>query len=309
MPAVSIVVPAFNEQENIPLFIDAISKSLHGIESDYEIIFVNDGSTDDSLKLLRGLATEDKRVKYISFSRNFGQQAAITAGIDHAGGDAIITMDADLQDPPQLIPEMLNAWKAGNDVVLMRRTRRHEGFFKRNTARMYYKLLNNFSDHKFPGNVGDFRLIDKKVAEVLKGLKEKSRYLRGMICWMGFPHTVIDYDRPNRTKGKTGFSLLKMVRLGMSGILNFSLLPLRLGLVAGVAIIIVGFLFLFYIIGDILINDVYYEIHKWLGVTTFIFTGFLFVLVWILGEYIGKIYDEVKNRPLYLISEKGNVGS
>ncbi len=307
MAVVSIVVPVFNEEENIPLLVDAIRKASGPLAHTIEIIFVNDGSTDQSLQVIRSLAAQDKRIKYISLSRNFGQQAAITAGLDHAEGDAIITMDADLQDPPELIPEMIQAWQEGRDIVLMRRKHRHEGFFKRITAKLYYKLLNRFSEYKFPGDVGEFRLIDKKVADELRLLKEKTRYLRGIIFWMGYTHCIIDYDRPNRISGETGFSLLKMVRLGMHGILNFSLLPLRLGLILGIGVILLGFLFLIYITLDILINDVYYELHKWLGVVTFIFTGFLFVLIWILGEYIGKIYNEVKNRPIYLVREKGNL--
>jgi len=307
MAEISIVIPVFNEEENIRILVNEIRQAIEPLITDYEIIFVDDGSTDDSLWALKGLAKDDRRIKYLSFSRNFGQQAAFTAGLDFATGNAVITMDADLQDPPQLIPEMIRAWKEGNEIVLMRRKQRKEGFFKRNSANFYYKLLNRFSDYKFPGNVGEFRLIDRKVADELKNLKEKTRYLRGMVYWMGYRHTIIEYDRPKRQSGKSGFSLLQMVRLGMHGILNFSLLPLRLGLIVGLVAILLGFSFLTYIIVDVLVNDVYYELIKWLSVVTFIFTGFLFVLIWILGEYTGKIYNEVKNRPIYLVREKGNL--
>lgn len=306
MTGISIVVPVFNEQENIPELVDALKKVLEPIVPDYEIIFVDDASTDHSLKIIKELALENPKIRFISFSRNFGQQAAITAGLDFATGKAIVTMDADLQDPPQLIPEMIRAWQAGSEIVLMRRRQRNDGLFKRITASVYYYLLNKFSEYKLKGNVGEFRLIDKKVADELRNLKEKTRYLRGMIIWMGYTLTYLDYDRPNRKNGKTGFSLLNMVRLGMNGILDFSLLPLRLALVVGVLVIILGFLFLGYITIDIFRNDVVYPLYKWLSVVTFIFTGFLFVLIWILGEYIGKIYNEVKNRPIYLVREKGN---
>ena len=306
MSGISIVVPVFNEEENILELVDTLKKVLEPLLPDYEIIFVDDASIDHSLRIIKVLALENPKIKFISFSRNFGQQAAITAGIDFAVGKAIITMDADLQDPPQLIPEMIRAWQAGSDIVLMRRAHRNDGFFKRITASSYYYLLTKFSEYKFKGNVGEFRLIDKKVADELRNLKEKTRYLRGMIIWMGYTLTYLDYDRPNRKSGKTGFSLLKMIRLAMNGILDFSLLPLRLGLVVGVLVIFVGFLFLGYIVIDILLHDVVYPLYKWLSVVTFIFTGFLFILIWILGEYIGKIYNEVKNRPIYLIREKGN---
>jgi glycosyltransferase involved in cell wall biosynthesis len=306
MSGISIVVPVFNEEGNITELVDALKKALEPLMADYEIIFVDDASTDHSLLIIKELARKDPKIKFISFSRNFGQQAAITAGLDFAGGDAIVTMDADLQDPPELIPKMIGAWKAGSEIVLMRRAHRKDGFFKRITASLYYYFLTKFSEYKFKGNVGEFRLIDKKVADELRNLKEKTRYLRGMIIWMGYTLTYLDYDRPNRRSGKTGFSLLMMVRLGMNGILDFSLAPLRLGLVIGVLVILLGFLFLGYITVDIILHDVVYPLYKWLSVVTFIFTGFLFVLIWILGEYIGKIYNEVKNRPIYLIREKGN---
>lgn len=309
MSVISVVVPVYNEQDNILVLEKTLKIILGPIEPDYEIIFVDDGSTDNSLNIIRELAKTDRKVKYVSFNRNFGQQAAITAGLDFASGDAVITMDADFQDPPELLPEMLKAWETGNDVVLMRRKYRHEGFFKKISASLYYFFLKRLSEYKFPGNIGEFRLMSRSAVNELKNLREKTRYLRGLILWMGFTHIIIDYDRPNRKRGKTGFSLLKMFRLGMHGILSFSLLPLRLGMLVGFAAILLGMFFLVYIIVDILKNDVYYELVKWLSVVTFIFVGFIFILIWILGEYIGKIYNEVINRPIYLIREKGNFDS
>ena len=307
MAGISIVVPVYNEQDNIRVLTNSLIKALEPEMPDYEIIFVDDASTDLSLRIIKELSGENQRIKYLSFSRNFGQQAALTAGLDFATGDAIITMDADLQDPPRLIPEMIQAWQNGNDIVLMRRRRRNDGLFKRITAGLYYFLLDKFSDNKQQGTVGEFRLISKKVGEELRTLKEKTRYLRGMISWMGYTFTFIDYDRPNRTRGKSGFSLLKMMRLGMNGILNFSLLPLRAGLILGAIIVLTGILFLLYVSYDAFFNGVEYQLYKWLSITTFILTGLLFILIWILGEYIGKIYNEVKNRPIYLIREKGNL--
>lgn len=307
MPVVSIVLPIYNEQENIRLLVNEIGKELDSFLSDYEIIMVDDGSTDESLVLIRELASNDPRIKYMSFSRNFGQQAALTAGLDYSNGDAVITMDADLQDPPELLSQMIKAWKEGYEIVYMRRRKRHDSWFKRRSAQLYYNLLKNFSDNQFTSNVGEFRLVDRKVVRELSKLKEKTRYLRGMMFWMGYSHVFIDYDRPNRQRGESGFTLARMIRLGMNGILNFSLFPLRLGLILGMLVIPTGFFFLIYFIADISINNVVYPLYKWLSVITFIFTGFLFILIWILGEYIGKIYNEVKDRPIYLIKEKGNI--
>jgi dolichol-phosphate mannosyltransferase len=305
MSRISITIPVYNEQENIHKLFVAIEQAMLTTGCDYEIIFIDDASTDNSINIIKKLAKENHNVKYLSFSRNFGQQAAFTAGLDFATGDAVISLDADLQDPPELIPEMIKKWEQGYDIVFMRRKNRHDGVFKRATAGAYYYLLHKFSDRKFEGNIGDFRLIGKNVVDELKNFREKSRYLRGMVFWVGYKQAYIDYDRPNRKDGKSGFSFLKMVRLAMSGILNFSLLPLRLGLLVGMFVVIVGFLFLAYITFDTVLNDVVYQLYKWLSVVTFIFTGFLFILIWILGEYIGKIYDEVKDRPIYLIREKG----
>ena len=306
MSLLSIVIPVYNEKENIQLAYDEIGRVMKNIDMEYEIIFVDDGSNDESILILKGLAGRDQRVKYLCLSRNFGQQAALTAGLDHASGDAVITMDCDLQDPPSLIPEFITCWKQGNDIVYGRRKLRKDKFLKRVTAKIYYKLLTRFSDQKIQGDVGEFRLMDRKVLDELIGMKEKSRYLRGMVYWLGFNYSVVDYERPARQHGKTGFSWLNMARLAMHGILNFSLLPLRLGLVLGLLTIPAGMFFLIYFVVDIIVNDVTYPLYKWISVVSLIFMGFLFILIWILGEYVGKIYEETKDRPLYIIRSKGN---
>ncbi len=290
-------------------FYRRVKKVLSKLNLSREFIFVNDGSLDRSLQVLQELSEKDLSVKYIDLTRNFGQQAALTAGMDHAKGKAIITMDCDLQDPPELLPEMIKKWEDGCDIIYARRTHREDSFFKKYSALIYYKVLRKFSDIKITGNIGDFRLIDQKVLQSLKGMREKSRSLRGMVAWLGYRHEIIDYKRPERIFGKTGFSLLKMVRLGMAGILNFSLLPLRLGLVLGLATVFLGFGFLTYITFDILINDTIYPLYKWLSVITFVFTGFLFILVWIMAEYVGQIYNETKGRPIYVINETENFES
>lgn len=306
MSLLSVVIPVYNEKENIPLIYHEISEVMKEADMDYEIIFVDDGSNDESVLILNRLAGQDQRVKFLSLSRNFGQQAALTAGLDHALGDAVITMDCDFQDPPSLIPEMIHQWKQGNDIVYARRKNRNDRFLKKLTARIYYRLLNRFSDQKIQGDVGEFRLMDRKVLDELAGMKEKSRYLRGMVYWLGFNYAVVDYERPARRHGKTGFSWLNMARLAMHGILNFSLLPLRLGLVLGLLTIPAGIFFLIYFAVDIIVNDVTYPLYKWISVISLIFMGFLFILIWILGEYVGKIYEETKDRPLYIVRSRGN---
>ena len=304
---ISIVLPVYNEQYNIKTVYEKILAQQIDEEFDLEFIFVNDGSDDQSYQILKDLASKDKRVKFIDLSRNFGHQLALTAGLDYAHGDAVITMDCDLQDPPELIPEMIKKWQEGNQIVYTRRKERHDKFFKRITAKIYYKLLYKFSEFKIHGNIGDFRLLDKKVVGVLKNMREKTRYLRGMVPWLGYRFIVLDYERPLRAKGKTGFSMLKMVRLGMNGILGFSLAPLRLGLIIGIFVIFTGLIFFLYLLLNYLINDQFYKLLEWMAVITYTLIGFLFILIWIIGEYIGKIFDETKNRPIYLIAETGNI--
>jgi len=303
----SIVLPVFNEQDNISPVYEKILAQLEDQDVETEIIFVNDGSKDQSYLMLRELAFKDKHVKYINLTRNFGHQVALTAGLDFATGDAVITMDCDLQDPPELIPEMIKKWQEGYKIIYTRRKIRKDKFFKRITAEIYYSLLYRFSDNKIPGHIGDFRLLDKKVHEVLKNMREKSRYLRGMVPWLGYEYAIIDYERPLRTHGKTGFSLLKMIRLGMNGILSFSLAPLRLGLVLGFFIIFTGIIFFLYLLLNYLINDQFYKLLEWMAVINYTLIGFMFILIWIIGEYVGKIFRETQNRPVYLINDTGNI--
>jgi len=302
---ISIVIPVFNEEKNIFPLYHAILQHLPGIE--LEFIFVNDGSSDGSIVQLYTLADEDKRVKVISFTRNFGHQAALTAGIDFATGDAIITMDADFQDPPEVLPLLIEQWQQGAKIVYARRSHRRDKWLKRMTAQWYYSLLYKASEIKIKGNIGDFRLIDKTVADRLRQLREHSRYLRGLIPWMGFKYAIVDYIRPHRQKGETKFNWLKMMRFAMNGLLNFSLFPLRIGLVAGVGIIFSGIIFLFYLAYRFFFDDQFYKLLEWLAVVNYILIGVLFIFIWFIAEYIGKIYEEVKGRPLYIIEDLKNI--
>ena len=303
----SFVIPAYNEEKNVEAIYLRIKALIEKIKESYEIIFVNDGSTDNTLQELRSLAEKDDSVKVINLTRNFGHQSALTAGLKLAEGNAIISMDCDLQDPPETIMEMYKKWKEGFDIVYARRLNyRKDNFLKKIGSKIYYRVLNKFSFVDMPRNVGDFRLIDRAVLTEINNMPEHSRYLRGMVAWTGFSHTYVDYYRPDRKEGESAYSLNKLARLGMDGMFNFSVLPLRLGFYLGFITILLGMALLSYQIGDTLITGAYYHLYKWLIVILFIFMGFMFMLMWIIGEYIWRIFNEVRSRPIYIIKEKIN---
>lgn len=306
---VSIVIPVYNEQENIPHVYTQVSGIMAAVHEtyDYEIIFVNDGSSDISWFLLAQLAHADNQVRAINFSRNFGHQAALTAGYDAAQGDAVITMDADLQDPPALILEMIQAWEAGADIVYARRINRRDPWIKRVTANLFYKMLDKVADVKIPRNVGDFRLVDKKIVLQLRQFRERSRYLRGMVAWTGFRQAYVDFNRPERIAGQTGYTWKKMMKLAIDGLTSFSMFPLKVAAYAGVIVILSGSAMFAYITVDALFFKAYYPLFKWLVTGIYIFMGVQFLLLWLLGEYIGRIYDQQKGRPLYIVSDAANL--
>ncbi|MBI2775491.1 glycosyltransferase family 2 protein [Candidatus Dependentiae bacterium] len=304
---ISIILPIYNEAENISLIYIELSKIFERLDCyNFEIIFVNDGSSDESWNLISKLAESDKRITSINFSRNFGHQMALTAGYDYAHGDAIITMDADLQDPPQLIIEMLKKWDQGFQIVYARRTDRKDSFLKKITAQWYYLLLDKIADVHIPRNVGDFRLIDKKVLTTIRNCREKSRYLRGMVAWSGFRSTYVDFNRSNRHAGKTGYTWAKMIKLAFDGMTGFSLFPLRLAAFIGIFVIATGGAMLLFICCDTFFYGIYYPLFKWLTTIMYIFMGIQFLLMWILGEYIGRIFEQQKGRPLYIIDDVVN---
>ena len=269
----------------------------------YELIFVNDGSNDNSLEILKEIAVSDSQVKVISFTRNFGHQPAITAGLEHATGDALITMDCDFQDPPEIIPLFLQHWKEGNKVVYGRRISRKDGFLKKLTASIYYRLLRFSSEVKLPGNIADYRLIDKHVLKTIKLNNISTDYFRGLLPWFGFKYAIVDYERPKRISGKTNFSWLKMIRFALKGLLSFSILPLRLGLFIGLGVIITGIIFFAYLLINTFMYHEFYKLLEWLAAFNYILLGFLFVLIWILAEYIFGISNRSKGMPMYIIDE------
>jgi dolichol-phosphate mannosyltransferase len=305
---ISIILPIFNEAETIDVLYDRLCGVIDSLSAtnNFEIIMINDGSVDDSWKKISQLAHLDTRIKGISFSRNFGHQIAISAGYDYAQGDAIITMDADLQHPPQLIPVLIESWRNGAAIVYVRNREQVNGFFKKFTSAAYYKLLDRIVSIKIPSHVQDFRLIDKKVAKIICQSRERSPYLRGMVAWTGFPAAYIDAAYDKRFNGKSGYSLSKMFKLAFDGMTGFSLFPLKIAAYIGSFVIFTGCAMFTYITVDAFFYRVYYPLFKWLVTMIYIFIGVLFILIWFLGEYIGRIYNQLQARPLYVVAEQLN---
>ena len=310
MKKISVVVPMYNEQEVVTICYDRLTQVLTKLDKyDYEIIFVNDGSKDKTLEILEHIKKKDNNIKIISFSRNFGHQAAVTAGIRETKGEAVVIIDADMQDPPEVIPDMLDLWEQGNDVVYaVRKSRAGETKFKLLTAKAFYKLLNKLSDVKIPMNTGDFRLIDKKVALVLANLPEHNKFLRGLVSWIGFKQTPYEYERQERVAGKTKYPLKKMFKLALDGIINFSTKPLKMIGGLGVVCIIISILILIYALVSYIFNW-NYLMPGWTSimVTITFMSGAQFLTVWIMSEYVSRIYDEVRNRPEYIIEKTINM--
>ena len=303
----SVIVPCYNEQETVVKFYDAVLPVVKDIpDCSYELIFVNDGSRDKTEEILSSLAEADKNVKTISFSRNFGQQAAILCGFRECTGDCAVELDCDLQDPVEVIPEMVAKWREGYDVVHGRRTvRRGETMFKKVTASLYYKRLAKISSVDIPRNTGDFKLLDRKVIYVIIDLHEHNKYLRGLESWVGFKQTFVDYERKERVAGKTHYTLKKMFNLAKSGVISNSNHPLSLSLKIGAAGLVLSILcFIAFIVLSIV--GVTLETAVWLfPAIAFVGSGLLLANA-VTNMYIEKIYDEVKNRPEYLIKNKKN---
>jgi dolichol-phosphate mannosyltransferase len=304
-PDYSIVVPAYNEENTLAEFYARLAKVLQSLDGGSEILFVNDGSTDETEKILQQLHQKDSRVRILHLSRNFGHQVAITAGIDLAQGRACLIMDADLQDPPEVIPEMVRLWHAGFEVVYgLRKKRLGESRFKLATASLFYKALKHLAHIEIPQNVGDFRLLDRKVVDALKTLPERNRFVRGLVSWVGFRQTDLLYERDGRFAGETKYPFLKMLQFALDGITSFSATPLRLATWMGLLCSFASFLLILWVIGAKLFTD--RTVLGWasLMVAVLLIGGVQLLTIGILGEYIGRIFDEAKQRPLYLIREK-----
>lgn len=310
MKKVSVVIPMYYEEEVAEECYKRVSKTLKELkEYEYEIIFVNDGSQDKTLKILEEIARKDSNVKVISFSRNFGHQAAVTAGIKEVTGDAIVIMDADLQDPPELIPDMLKYWEQGNEIIYgTRKTRKGESAFKLLTAKMFYKTLNALSDVEIPKDTGDFRLVDRKVIDVINNMPEHNKFLRGLFSWVGFKQMSYEYERQGRVAGKTKYPLKKMLKLASDGIISFSTKPLKLLGTLGVLSIVISVIILIYALISYAfkLNNLSAGWTSIMVAITF-FAGVQLLSIWIMSEYIGRIYEETKKRPQYIVDKKINI--
>ena len=302
----SIIVPFYRESTSVGLFFDRALPVFRQISKSFEVVAIDDGSDDDTWDRLQDVAASCAEVKLVRLSRNFGHQIALTAGLDHASGDAVVVMDGDLQDPPELIYEMMERWRQGADVVMAaRRTRSGESKFKRLSAGLFYRIVNKLSDRDLPLNVGDFRLLDRQAVVALRGMREQHRYLRGMFSWRGFKQAIVEFDREPRTAGETKYNSIKMLALAFNGIFSFSRKPLQLATLLGLVFSTLAGCYMIWI----LLRALFYSEQMVSGWTSLIvvmlFIGGLQLLcLGLIGEYVGRTFEEVKRRPVYFVRER-----
>jgi len=302
---ISILVPCYNEQDSIGVFITQIIPVLESILDDYEILFIDDGSHDNTLKILIELTHKNSHISVISLSRNFGKEAALTAGLDHVAGDAIIPIDVDLQDPVGLIPEMIEKWKAGADVVLARRMdRTSDSLFRRWTSRFFYKLISFLSSTPIPRDVGDYRLMDRVVVDSICLLPEKNRFMKGILSWPGYDTETVEFSRPERSSGQSKWRLWKLFNHALDGVFSFSTAPLRMWTYIGLVLSFFSLCYLIFVVVKTLILGI--DLPGYASIVSIIlfFSGVNLIGLGILGEYLGRVFIEVKQRPVYLIKRK-----
>jgi len=300
----SIVIPVYNEEAVVHETYRRLQNVMDATGEAYELIFVNDGSRDRTAGIISELCSRDDTVKLIDFARNFGHQVAITAGMDYAEGDAVVVIDADLQDPPELILDMIAKWKQGYEVVYAKRiARKGETWFKKTSARMFYRVLRASTEIDIPVDTGDFRLIDRRVCDEMKRLPEKNRFVRGLVSWVGFRQTAIEYVRDERFAGETKYPLKKMIKLCLDGITSFSYKPLKLAGYAGALSSLAGFLYMLVVFYLRLFTHKAVPGWSSLMIIQLFFSGFTLIMLGAVGEYIGRIYDESKGRPLYIVRD------
>lgn len=301
-PLISLVVPMYNEEEGLDAFFTRTIPILDNIAANWEILCINDGSADATAEGIAGWHRRDPRIKLVGLSRNFGKETALTAGLFHASGDAVIPIDADLQDPPELIPEMLAQWRAGYKVVMAtRRQRASDSWAKKHSALLFYRIIGRLSRNAIPANTGDFRLLDRSVVMAIRQLPERTRFMKGLMSWVGFPTTHIYYDRPERHAGETKFSFLALWNLGLDGLFSFTTIPLRVWTYLGAAISLLSLFYAIYLILRTLIGGIDVPGYASLMVAILFMGGIQLISLGVLGEYIGRIYKETKRRPLYLL--------
>ncbi|HDR4420529.1 TPA: glycosyltransferase family 2 protein [Bacillus cereus] len=305
---ISVVVPMYFEEEVAQECYNRLKSVMLQNDINYEFVFVNDGSTDRTMEILSEIAANDYRTKIVNFARNFGHQIAVTAGIAAAKGDAIVIIDADLQDPPEVIPELIAKWEEGYEVVYAKRKQRKgETWFKLLTAKYFYKFLNYMSDIDIPKDTGDFRIIDRKVADVFNQMTERNRFIRGMMSWVGFRQTYVEYERDERFAGETKYPLKKMIKFASDGIIAFSTKPLRIVMTLGLLSVLISIIVLLYTITVKIIGSGTQTGWASIMVAITFFSGIQLLGLGIVGQYIARIYDESKNRPIYIVKETINI--
>ncbi len=305
MKKIDIIIPAYNEEESLPFLFERLEKIMQeNANYEFEILFVNDGSKDKTLELIKKQREKDNRISYVDFSRNFGKETAMIAGLDYATGDAAIFMDADLQDPPELIPELIKYWEQGyDDVYARRRTREGETFFKKFTSKMYYRVLQKMTKVEIQVDTGDFRLLDRRCINALKKLRESQRNTKSMFSWIGYNKKEVLYDREPRVAGKTKWNYKKLVDLAIDGITSFTTSPLRLSTFIAIPTFIVLAVYFIYVIAKCFVVHEAIQAYQAIILLILFFSGIQILLFGIVGEYLGRIFNETKNRPLYLVNE------
>ena len=310
-PLLSLVVPAFNEEESIDLFLDTVLPLMERDGFRFEIVFVNDGSRDNTLAHLLNRGATDRRLRIVNLSRNFGKEAALTAGIDHATGDVIVPMDIDLQDPPELIEPFMERWREGYDIVYgVRSLRTWDTASKRVSASLFYRVFNTMSPVRIPENVGDFRLVDRRAVEVLRQLPERNRFMKGLFAWVGFNTIGVPYERPQRAAGSSKFNLWRLWNFALDGVVSFSTAPLRAWFYVGVVIATIAVLYALFIITRVLIFGIDTPGYASLLIAVLLMGAIQLLSLGIIGEYLGRLFLEVKGRPIYVVEavyENGDV--
>ncbi len=305
MKKISIIVPAYNEEESLPYLFERLNKLMDEMKHyEIEILFVNDGSKDRTLELIKEYREKDKRYCYVDFSRNFGKEVAMMAGLDYATGDAVIFIDADLQDPPELIPELVRYWEEGyDDVYARRRTRDGETFMKKFTSKMYYKVLQKMTRVEIQKDTGDFRLLDRRCVNALKKLRESQRNTKSMFSWIGYNKKEVLYDRDARVAGTTKWNYMKLIDLAIDGITSFTTSPLRLATWVAIPTFMALFIYSVYVIIKCIVTQTVVQAFQAIILLILFFSGIQILLFGIIGEYLGRIFNETKHRPLYFVNE------
>ena len=305
MRKITILIPAYNEEESLPFLYERVSKIMNEIKNyEFELLFVNDGSKDKTLEEIKKMREEDSRISYVDFSRNFGKEIAMIAGMDYATGDCVIIMDADLQDPPELIPEMIKLWEQGyDDVYARRRSRKGETWLKKFTSKMYYKVLQSLTKVEIQKDTGDFRLLDRRCVNALRKMRETGRCSKSMFSWIGYNKKEILYDRDPRIAGKTKWNYKKLMDLAIDGITSFTTSPLRISTYLSIPTFMALFIYFIYVIVKCIRLHIAIQAFQATILLILFFSGVQIILIGIMGEYLGRIFNESKNRPLYLVDE------